>query len=124
MGEERRPFRLGTVERWGDPVCGFGLEGDEQCSTRGTIHVGWLIEPLATSVTCDEHLAFIEANAPHAYETHAIGGDCAMPGALWHHPYEDEAEGYCIFPALDDASLLTDEVEPVVVDLNPYIYPT
>lgn len=109
------PFRLGTKERWGDPICGYGLDGDDQCTKVATIHVGWLIEPFATSATCDEHLHFIRNRATHAFETHAMGGDCGMPGALWHHPYEDEDEdeGYCLFPAPDDASLLAEQSEPI-----------
>jgi hypothetical protein len=49
------------------------------------------------------------------YEEHAFEGDCGMPGTWWHHPYEDEPEGYCFFPALDDASLLAEEPMPAEV---------
>lgn len=72
----------------------------------------WL-DTHAVSGTCGEHLVFIAACAQIPYETHPFGGDCSMPGALWHHPYEDEDEGYCFFPALDDASLLTEEPMPI-----------
>lgn len=109
---ERKSFRLGTEELWGDTTCGYGLDGDPKCTKPATVHVGWLNEPFRVSATCDEHLAFIEANAREPYETHTFGGDCSMPGALWHFPYDDEEEGYCIFPAMDDASLLVEESEP------------
>lgn len=104
-------FRLGKKAVWGTTTCGFGVDVPA-CSKPATVHVMWL-ESLATSPTCDEHLAFIEANATLDYETHTHGPDCGMPGSLWHHPYEDEEEGYCHFPAPDDASLLAEE--PVLV---------
>ena len=104
-------FRLGSKVRWGETTCGFGID-QPACTKAATIHVLWLRD-LATSSTCDEHLAFIKKSADLAHETHTFGPECGMPGALWHHPYEDEEEGYCLFPAPDDASLLAEE--PVTI---------
>lgn len=105
-----KPFRLGEITRWGETTCGFGVDLP-MCDKPATVHVMWL-ESSATSSTCDEHMAFIAKSATFDYETHTFGGDCGMPGSLWHHPYEDEDEGYCHFPAPDDASLVIEEIEP------------
>lgn len=34
---------------------------------------------------------------------------------MWHMPYEDEDEGYCFFPANDDASAM-EQAAPALVD--------
>lgn len=113
-----RKFRLGTVEQWGSQTCGYGLDPDPQCTKPATVHV-MFFPGLMVSLTCDEHLAFIERNAGMEFETHTVGANCSMPGSLWHHPYEDEDEGYCLFPAPDDASLLIEEPVPAVVSVLP-----
>jgi hypothetical protein len=110
MPNQPRPFRIGTRPRWGDTTCGYGVDRVE-CTQPATVHVMWL-DSSATSPTCDEHMAWIAENADVAYEAHAHGGDCGMPGSLWHHPYEDEDEGYCLFPAPDDAALVASEDQP------------
>lgn len=122
MGEMRglsdeKGFKLGCLPRWGETTCGFGVDVPA-CAAAATTHVMWL-ESSATSATCPEHLAYIEANSPLAFETHAHGPNCGMPGSLWHHPYEDEDEGYCLFPAPDDASLLAEEPLPVGASTRP-----
>ena len=51
--------------------------------------------------------------------------NCGMPGAMWRFPYEDEGEGYCYFPAVDDASLIVEETVPAMTtatDLTARIY--
>lgn len=108
--KERAKFKIGTVSQWGSTTCGFGVD-IPACDAPATKHVMWL-ESMAVSVTCDEHMAFIAENADLAYEVHTFGPDCSMPGALWHHPYEDEEEGWCMFGAPDDASLAVEEIEP------------
>lgn len=108
---ESKPFKLGTKPRWGATTCGFGVDRND-CSQPATTHVMWL-DTAATSSTCDEHLGYIRDNADLPYETHTFGGDCGMPGSLWHHPYEDEDEGYCIFPAVDDLAHVVAEPERV-----------
>lgn len=106
------PLRLGEGRPWGETTCGFGLERPE-CDRPATWHVLWLVENW-TSNTCDEHLAYIRNRDTSStpYEVHTFGANCGMPGTLWHHPYEDEEEGYCLFPAVDDASLLAEEDVP------------
>ena len=102
-----RPFKLGTSRPWGKTDCGYGVERDE-CLKPATTHVLWFASN-ATSTTCDEHLTFIRTSATEDYETHTFLGDCGMPGTYWHHPYADEDEGYCLFPAVDDAQLFAEE---------------
>lgn len=109
-----RSFKLGVVQRWGATDCGYGLNGHDECREPATVHVMFLSD-LQTTVACEEHMGFIEANADRDFETHSFGANCGMPGALWHHPYEDEGEGYCLFPFLDDASLLMEEPAPALV---------
>lgn len=114
MSDDKKPLKLGSERPWGETVCGFGLERNE-CAQPATVHVCWL-ESMHTSTTCDEHMDYIRETATIPYETHTFAGDCGMPGTLWHHPYEDEDEGYCLFPAVDDAALLVEEVEPAHAD--------
>lgn len=105
-------IRLGDERPWGETICGYGLDRPE-CDQPAAWHVLWLKDNW-TSTTCDEHLAFIRSRdtSDTPYEIHSFGPNCGMPGTLWHHPYEDEEEGYCLFPAVDDASLLAEEDVP------------
>lgn len=105
------PLRLGESIPSGGTTCGYGLTRSE-CDQPATHHVLWLADNW-TSPTCAEHLAFIRSRdtSERPYEVHTFGGNCGMPGTLWHHPYEDEEEGYCLFPAPDDASLLAESAE-------------
>lgn len=111
MSETMRPLRLGAERSWGETRCQFGLERPE-CDQAATHHVMWL-EDNHTSATCAEHLDFIRSRAQMPYEVHTHGPDCGMPGSLWHHPYEDEDQGYCLFPAPDDASVVAFESTPM-----------
>lgn len=106
------PLRLGEERPWGETTCGFGLERPS-CDQPATWHVMWLVDNW-TSNTCDEHMAYIRSRDTSStpYEVHTFGPNCGMPGTLWHHPYDDEEEGYCLFPAVDDASLLAEEDVP------------
>jgi hypothetical protein len=115
VSEERKPIRLGPERSWGDTTCGYGL-GEPECGKPATRHIMWLND-FALSAACDEHIKVIHSRDTSAmpYEEHAFEGDCGMPGTWWHHPYEDEPEGYCFFPALDDASLLAEEPMPAEV---------
>lgn len=106
------PLRLGDERTWGETTCSYGLT-ESECDQPATRHLLWL-EDMHTSNTCDEHMAFIESRDTSAtpYEAHAFGANCGMPGTLWHHPYENEDEGYCLFPAVDDLGLVVEEIEP------------
>ncbi|WP_293785014.1 hypothetical protein [uncultured Aeromicrobium sp.] len=109
------PLKFGKNARWGDATCMFGVDAPA-CDRPATTHILWFPE-LHTSATCDEHLAWLDTRECPEYETHPHGGDCGMPGSLWHHPYEDEEHGYCVFPAPDDASFLAEE--PVMTGATP-----
>ena len=109
----RPQLKLGTDRGWGERVCQYGLERPE-CNRPATRHFMWLTDN-GTSVACDEHAAFIHSRDTSStpFDEHAFGPDCGMPGSLWHFAYEDEPEGYCFFPTVDDASILTEEPERV-----------
>jgi hypothetical protein len=115
MTEKREPLQLGTKLAWGETTCGFGLT-EPECDKPATRHFMWLIDR-STSPACDEHAALVHARDTTAtpFDEHAHGSDCGMPGSHWRFPYEDEDEGYCFFPAVDDASLLMEKPEPVLV---------
>lgn len=106
------PLRLGVECSWGETTCQFGLT-EPRCDKPATRHFMWL-EGNATSAACDEHAAYIHSRdtSKVPYDEHAHGPDCGMPGSLWRFAYEDEDEGYCFFPPVDDASLLAEELEP------------
>jgi len=106
------PLKLGTERSWGETTCGYGLT-EAECSKPAAWHLLWLAENFMSN-TCDEHLAFIDSKPHPEYERHTFAGNCGMPGTLWHHPYEDEPEGYCLFPAVDDLSVLAEADEPVL----------
>lgn len=106
MSDPKPPLLFGTETRFGETTCSYGFEG--RCCTKPACwHLFWLDGDDKTSATCDEHLDFIQTRAHPEFDRHTFGANCSMPGTLWHFPYEDEAEGYCLFPANDDASALT-----------------
>ncbi len=105
----RREVR-GDPRPWGETTCGYG-KTVPQCDAPATRHFAWL-DTMVIAGACDEHATFLRETSLVEMEEHTFGGDCGMPGALWHHPYEDEPEGYCVFPAPDDAALLVEEFEP------------
>lgn len=108
------PLKLGAERAWGETTCSYGLTEDAECSKPAVWHLMWL-ESIHTSNTCDEHLAYIDSKPHPEYERHTFAGNCGMPGTLWHHPYEDEPEGYCLFPAVDDLSVLAEVDTPTEV---------
>lgn len=109
---KKEPLRLGTTRTWGGTVCTFGLT-EPECDKPATRHFMWMTDN-STSPACDEHAAYIHSRDTREtpYDEHAHGPDCGMPGSMWRFPYEDEAEGYCFFPAPDDAALLAKESIP------------
>ena len=115
----RKPLRLGDTRTWGETTCGFGLTVPE-CFEPATRHFMWLTDN-STSPACDEHAAYIHSRDTTAtpFDEHTHGPDCGMPGALWRFAYEDQDEGYCFFPAVDDASLLAEESAPLVLVSRP-----
>ncbi|WP_032375998.1 hypothetical protein [Rhodococcoides fascians] len=104
MPESDEPLRLGSKPRWGETTCGYGID-EPVCNKRAVWHLLWL-ESTFVSSTCDEHLAFVNSRPHPDYDIHTFSANCSMPGVLWHFPYEDEPEGYCLFPANDDASAM------------------
>lgn len=74
---------------------------------------------METATACAEHASFLRETTAVEVEEHTFAGDCGMPGTLWHHPYEDEPEGYCVFPAPDDAAVVVEECEPLTVASPP-----
>lgn len=108
-------IRTGGERPYGLTTCGYGLTDQRECGQPATIHICWL-GTNATSTSCDQHFAEVrDRGAAEPYEHHTFKGDCGMPGTLWHTPYEDELEGYCLFPAADDASALIEVTpEPVM----------
>lgn len=110
MSTKPEPLRLGEERvQDGEATCQFGLTSPE-CDRPATRHFMWLTDK-STSAACDKHAALIHSRdtSRTPFDEHAHSSDCGMPGALWHHPYEDEDEGYCFFPMVDDASLLVEE---------------
>ncbi len=109
----REPLKIGDQRTWGETTCQFGLTLP-QCHEPATRHFMWLMDN-STSGACDEHAAYIHAKdtTQTPYDEHTHGPECGMPGAMWRFPYEDQDEGYCFFPAVDDASLLAEE--PVLI---------
>lgn len=116
---DQKPLRLGDLRSWGETTCHFGLTKPE-CDAPATRHFMWLTDN-ATSAACDAHAAYIHARDTSAtpFDEHAHGPNCGMPGAHWRFPYTDEDEGYCFFPAPDDASLLAEEPVPVAHATSP-----
>lgn len=92
----------------GEGLCLYGKSKSE-CSKLATRHFMWLDTKHITNA-CDEHAEWLRTHSINEMEEHRFGDDCGMPGALWHHPYEDEEDGYCFFPMVDDASILSEEV--------------
>ena len=115
--EKRSPLKLGDPRTWGETTCGFGLTLP-QCHQPATRHFMWLTDK-HTSAACDEHAAYIHSRDTSAtpFDEHAHGPDCGMPGSMWRFPYEDQDEGYCYFPTVDDASLVAEE--PALVSTGP-----
>lgn len=103
----RRHEIRGIPRPWGETTCGYGKYVPE-CTASATRHFMWL-DTGAIAGACDEHAVFVRERSIVPVEEHAFAADCGMPGALWHHPYEDEPEGYCVFPAPDDVSALVEE---------------
>ncbi len=99
---------------WGETTCGYGIDSSE-CKLPAVRHFMWM-DHFHTAEACEKHVDFLRSTSIVEMEEHTFGSDCSMPGSLWHHPYEDETEGYCIFPALDNASVLVEyaEAEQVV----------
>jgi hypothetical protein len=106
MTKPRRDLR-GDDRPWGETTCAYGLT-EPECTDAATRHFLWLVD-LSISAACDKHAQFIRDNSSIAYEEHTFGGDCGMPGAIWQHPFINDDEGYCAFPAPDDASLLAEK---------------
>lgn len=104
-----KKLRLGAKRTWGETTCQFGLTVPK-CGEAATRHFMWLTDN-STSVACDEHTDLIHSRdtSETPFDEHAHGPNCGMPGSMWQFPYEDQDEGYCFFPAPDDASLLTEE---------------
>jgi hypothetical protein len=111
-GARKRRDVRGDERPWGETTCGYGKH-EPDCIAPATRHFVWL-DNMYTTMACDEHAEWLRDHSAHEWDEHAFGGDCGMPGALWHFAYEDEDEGYCVFPAPDDASLLTEEPEPAL----------
>lgn len=101
---DKPPLELGADAPWGSTTCAFGLD-KPRCDAQATRHFLWL-EDLTMSNSCDIHATYIHSRdtSKTPFDEHAFGPNCCMPGAMWHHPYEDEKEGYCFFPAPDDIS--------------------
>lgn len=114
-----KPLQLGGPRTWGETTCQFGLTRPE-CDAPATRHFMWLADN-STSASCDVHAAYIHSRDTTAtpFDEHAHGPNCGMPGSMWRFPYEDEAEGYCFFPAPDDASLLAEEPLPAKASASP-----
>jgi hypothetical protein len=110
---ERKPLRFGGDLGFGGTTCGYGVD-TPACHKPAVWHLYWL-ESNSTSPTCDEHLAFINSRSHPDYDIHTHGPNCGMPGVHWQFPYEDQKEGYCFFPANDDASALMAE-EPITAE--------
>lgn len=107
------PLKFGAMSRAGETTCGFGVDRRD-CDKPAVWHLLWL-DSNHTSMTCAEHLDYINSRSHPDYDIHTFGSDCGMPGAMWHMPYEDEDEGYCFFPANDDASAM-EQAAPALVD--------
>ena len=109
----RKPLIIGPERTWGETTCHFGLVASGQCNKQATRHFLWLNDNTISNA-CDEHAAYIHSRDTTStpFDEHAFGPECGMPGAHWRIPYEDQPEGYCFFPAPDDASLLAEQVEP------------
>jgi len=109
-------LQLGGERSWGETTCQFGLN-EPQCHEPATRHFMWL-EDNGTSAACDIHAAYIHSRdtTAHPFDEHAHGPNCGMPGSMWQFPYEDQDEGYCFFPSLDDASLLVEESIPLLAE--------
>lgn len=98
-------LKLGTRSRAGEQTCGYGVD-DDLCSAPAKHHV-LFYGSNQNCMACEEHMRFIQSvTTQNSFEIHGFGSNCGMPGALWHHPYEDEKEGYCFFPSNDDISAL------------------
>lgn len=112
---EKTPLRLGDARAWGETTCGYGLTIPE-CDKPATRHFMWMTDN-STSPACDEHAAYIHSRdtAATPFDEHTHGPNCGMPGTLWRFAYEDQEEGYCFFPTIDDASLLAEEPVPALV---------
>ncbi len=98
------PLKLGTKPRWGETTCGFGVDRPD-CDKPAVWHLMWL-DSGSVSAACEEHLAYIDSRQHPEYERHSFAPNCGMPGVWWQHPNEGEEEGYCFFPANDDASAM------------------
>ncbi len=108
----RREVR--TIPRpWGETTCAYGKVSSE-CDLSATRHFMWLDDYHVTGA-CDKHADFLRSTSIIEMEEHTFGANCSMPGALWQHPYEDETEGYCVFPAPDDASVLIEFADDELV---------
>lgn len=98
-------LKFGRVRRGGETTCGFGVDRHD-CANPAVWHLLFTDGSGTNCMTCAEHLDFINSRPRPGYDIHAFGPDCGMPGALWHYPYKDEPEGYCFFPANEDASAM------------------
>lgn len=116
MPESEPPLRLGSRQRWGETNCGYGVD-QPACENPAVWHLLWL-DSNNVSATCEQHLAFINSRQHPEYDRHTFGPNCNMPGVLWQFPFEDENEGYCVFPANDDASAMQ-AWETVAAEANP-----
>ncbi|MFE3124477.1 hypothetical protein ACFXHD_13775 [Streptomyces hydrogenans] len=66
-------------------TCGYKPStATDACGTPGTWHVMWDRDPCDNSITCDEHMQFIQRRWVYD-DRHPMGADCTMPGALWEY---------------------------------------
>lgn len=94
---------IGRTRPLGSKTCGF--EGPGGCTSDATRHFMRIIDGVSLAA-CDDHSTYIRSkqDAFEQWDEHTFSPECGMPGTLWRFPYEDEEEGYCFFPAPDDAS--------------------
>jgi hypothetical protein len=110
---ERREIRFRDRLAWGETTCGYGPAADPWCSAEATRHFMWL-DDASCAMACDEHAQWIRNHSAVDADEHAMGPECGMPGAIWQFGFEEGEESWCIFPAVDDASLLTEEPVPAL----------
>lgn len=61
------------------------------CGAPATWHILWNVD-CEVSLACDQHMTVVHSRYVFV-DSHRIGPDCAMPGALW-----DTAAKRCLYP--------------------------